>query len=174
MKLIILVSLTIVSLSITPLVYCQWSDEENVRNGIRFTIKAERDSYKVGESIVMYLEFQNISDKEINFYFSKCPVEFLHLHIYDFKVGEIFKTKAKHESPCYPSDAKLLRLKPGEAYRDTDTINTLLWGSTELIPLVPGRYQIGYRYSIPEEWLDLGADFWQKKVMSNKITLNFE
>lgn len=170
----IITVLSVILLLLVPSVYCQWSREENVRGGIKFTISAQRDSYTLGEPIVIYLEFENVSDKKINFYFSKCPVEFLHLYIYDMQDNEIFKTRAKHESPCYPNDAKLVILQPGESYRDTDTIDTKLWGPTKLMPFAPGTYKFGYRYATPQYWTDIGMEFWQERVKSNKIILSIQ
>ena len=165
-----LIMIIFLSAAVVSAGYCRSASEGNVSDGIEFTITSEKSKYAVDGRIVVNLELKNVSNKEINLFFSKCPVEFLKVYIYNEEGEEIYKTEESHIIPCSPSSTTLYRLKPGESYRDTHDISHIV---ERIIP-ENGVYQIVCTYSVPDHWEDLkdvGSNYWKTIVRSGKLPL---
>jgi len=152
-------------------VYGQLSPEEkahnrvnlpggNVYGGIQFTIASK--NYKPGEFPVVELKIKNVSDKDINFFFSTCVVEFLHLFVFG-EDGKFHKFSGGiHRRPCGPGDTQLLTLKSGEVHTD------------QVAVMGTSGVKIKYAYTVPDWWGEvagLGMNYWRGIVYSNSIFL---
>jgi len=151
-------------------VSCRAAEEINVTNGIRFTISAAQDTFKAGSPIPIALEFENVSNEKINFFFNKCPVEFLKLFVYDANGKEIYAQRAMHIAPCRPATSLLLNLRPGQIKKDAIDIGKII----EDLVVENGRYQLVFTYRVPNNWKDIGTiddKYWKWKVQSNIIVI---
>ena len=171
-----------------------WSD---VSNGIRFRIFTDKLNYLEGETILLYIEFENEGSEPKVILISpqqrQIPNEAPLYDIEKIKVqmnvqDSFFEITAVH-SNMFITVPALLRLQPGERYKEKVKLFSGFWNyyHEEYIRdpftfLKRGKYALQaiytwdeLPYSTPEredQLEQMGAPLWTGYLESNKVTIN--
>jgi len=125
-------------------------------------ISTDKQSYHIGESVILFVKFKNVTDSSVSL-----PPEFLFeehfilLTMYKDNTAVPFRNHVARMSTGHPID---IFLQPGESYTSKWKLPSQLYN----LPNKPGKYRLCAHYK--NEW----RTFWIGEVDSECLTLELK
>lgn len=173
-----------------------WSD---VNNGLRVRIWTDKTTYREGEDVWLHVEFENVSIEE-KVILVDGPHSNLPESAPSFDINKIIILTEPNDASSsiileittkstnmFNDVPDLLKLKPGQLYRENTILNSGFWHFREeykldrFTHLGPGRYKLQAIYAwteLPQSTQErinkleqLGAPLWNGYLESNEVVI---